>query len=52
MQVSDQSQQPAQLKTTKSARTEPQGKLSATWKLIEGKLVCFWSTQITSNHNH
>jgi hypothetical protein len=52
MQLIDQSQQLAQLKTAKSARTEPQSKLSAQWKVVEGKLRCFWVAKNTSNHNH
>jgi hypothetical protein len=49
MQLIDKSHQQAELKTANSPRTEPQGKLSAKWKVVEGKLVCFWSTPITSN---
>ena len=52
MQQIDISQQQAELKTTNSLRREPQVKLSAKWEVAEGKLVCFWSTQKTSNHNH
>ncbi len=52
MQLIGKSHQQAELKTANSPRTEPQGKLSAKWKVVEGKLVCFWSTPITSNHNH
>ena len=42
MQLIDKTHQQAELKTANSSRTEPQGKLSAKWKVVEGKLVCSW----------
>ena len=45
MQQIDISPQQAELKTTNSPRRKPQGKLSAKWEVVEGKLVCFGRLQ-------
>ena len=52
MQLINKSPQQAELKTGNSPRKEPEDKLSPQWKVVEGILVCFWSTQIISHHNH
>ena len=45
MQLIDQSDQQVELKSTNLPRRKRQGKLFAKWKVVEGKLVCFWSTR-------
>ncbi len=58
MQLIEKSHPQAELKTVNSPSKLPRRKLSAQWKVVEGKLRCFWvaentsNTFNTSNHNH